>query len=165
MTTSLTVVTAVDWGRIVSRLQDVKRRMVHEENWSGPDFEGTALRRALGYQAAGETGRLGRALPYDHISGGFGLLTDAEAKHTLDGVTYFDRIGREDAEKKVKEMRAEVARVYREASTDLAKFLRHKCNERSVPSRYRREGVAWAANMIDPSVPKDQYGNLRGDGA
>jgi len=30
-----------------------------------------------------------------------------------------------------------------------------------VPSRYRREGVTWAADMIDPSVPKDRYGNLR----
>jgi hypothetical protein len=39
-------------------------------------------------------------------------------------------------------------------------MIRHRCNDRAVPSRYRREGVAWAADLIDPSVPKDQFGNV-----
>jgi hypothetical protein len=37
-------------------------------------------------------------------------------------------------------------------------MIRDRCNEVSVPSRYRREGVAWAADLIDPSVPKDRFG-------
>jgi hypothetical protein len=62
-------------------------------------------------------------------------------------------------------MRAETQRVYREAAQDLTDFLRNKCNERTVPSRYRREGVTWAADMLDPRVPKGQYGWLLSDGA
>jgi ribosomal protein S19E (S16A) len=143
----------VDWSRIASRLQDAMRRMTHEENWTGPDFYAEALRRAFGYQPQDGHGR-------DHVQHGNGLITESYAKHLYDNGA-LERMQREQAEEQVKDMRAEVRRVYAEAGKDFAEFLRERCNERSVPSRYRREGVAWAADMIDPSVPKDQYGSLR----
>jgi len=153
----------VDWKAIADRMVTAMHQMLHEENWHGPDSEryAEALRRALGYCGANEQRAGERALSYEHLKYGSGLTTDTEAAHVRDSHTISDRMAREAAEKQVKEMRAEVARVRREAAKGLAEWLRASCNERSVPSRYRREGVTWAADMIDPSVPKDRYGNLR----
>lgn len=155
--------TPVDWDRIARRFSDALHE-IYAEPGRVADPYAEALRRALGYVPEGEPGWTARALPYEHLWNGAGLHTDAEVKHLLDGHTVLDRLAREAAEKKVEEMRAEVARVYREARKDVADYLRARCNERTVPSRYRREGVTWAADMIDPSVPKDQYGRLL-DGA
>lgn len=154
---------AVEWDRLASRFSDTLRDVYAE----GPraDAYSEALRRTFGYVAAGDPGSSGRALPYEHLNRGQGLTTDAEASWIRDAHTVADRLAREAAERQVKEMRAEVARVYQEAAKDLAAFLRDRCNERTVPSRFRREGVRWAADMIDPSVPKDQFGNVRSDGA
>jgi hypothetical protein len=152
--------TSVDWNRIEARFQEVMRRMIHEENWSGPDFYAEALRRTFEYRAADEQRDQERALPYEHLWMGFGLMTEAEANYVRDGHTIVDRLAREAAEQQVKDIRAELSRVYREAGKDLAEMLRERCNDRTVPSRYRREGVAWAADLIDPSVPKDRFGNV-----
>lgn len=142
----------VDWDSITVRLQDVMRRMVHEEDWSGPGFYAEALRRTLGYRPAdGQHAR-------DYLSCGGGLQTEAHSRYLHEGNAIIDRLNREKAEEQVKELRAELQRVYREAGKDLAASIRDRCNERTVPSRYRREGVAWAADLIDPSVPKDQFG-------
>lgn len=150
---------AINWDRLADRLLDIQRKMMHEENWQGPDFHAEALRRAFRYTAAGQPNEVQRLLPYDQIRVS-GLTTQAEADHIRDGHTIMDRLNRETAEKHVAEMRAEVARVYREAAADLAKLIRARCNERTVPSRYRREGVEWAADLIDPAVPKDRLGNI-----
>lgn len=153
---------SVDWGRIADRFQQVMSTMLHEEGrYHDSGFYADALRRTFGYVAAGDPGISGRRLPYEHLNNGQGLITEEEAKHTRDSHTYFDRSNREKAEQQVKDMRAELSRVYREAGKDLAEMLRSRCNDRTVPSRYRRDGVAWAADMIDPSVPKDQFGRLR----
>lgn len=153
--------TSVDLDGLARRMAEVMVDMLHKENFHGTDQVRYAegLRRALAYHPAGD-GSGGRALPYDSLGRGFGLTTQAEADHTRESHTIVDRLAREAAEKKVAEMRAEVARVYREARGDVADYLRSRCNERSVPSKYRREGVAWAADMLDPSVPKDLHGNL-----
>lgn len=147
---------AVDWARIGARMADEMRKMLHEENWHGPDQEryAVALQRALGFEE-GEAPRPAR------LRSGMGLTTDADADWTRGAHTVADRMAREAAEKRVAELREEVRRVYREAAQDLAAAIRERCNERSVPSRFRREGVAWAADLIDPSVPKDQFGNVR----
>jgi len=153
-------VTAVDWNVIADRLVAVMHQMIHEENFYGPDSTryAEALRRTFGYRAANEQRDRERVFPYERLTDGRGLITQAEADHVRDGHTIVDRMGRETAEQQVKEMRAEVARVYREAAKDLAEMIRDRCNEVSVPSRYRREGVAWAADLIDPAVPKDRFG-------
>lgn len=150
----------VDWSRISAQFSK-RLHEVYANPGTVVDCYAEALRRTFGYVAADEPGTSGRALPYEHLSNGFGLTTQAQAKYETDTIAYFDRSNREKAEEQVKEVRAELSRVYREAGQDLADLLRAKCNERSVPSRYRREGVAWAADTIDPRVPKDQYGNLR----
>lgn len=144
----------VDWNRLAERLQQVMADMTHRDTVTryGNDYYAEALRRTLGYQAADDNHR-------EYLVRGEGLTTEAYAKYVYD-TSGLDRMHREQAEAQVKEMRVEVQRVYREAAKDLAAFLRTRCNERSVPSRYRREGVEWAADMIDPAVPKDQYGNL-----
>lgn len=145
----------VDWNRIADRLQQVMADMVHRDTEAryGTDYYAEALRRTLGYEPGDGPRR-------ESLRRGDGLTTEAYAKNLYD-TSGLDRMHREQAEEQVKEMRAEVARVYRDAAKDLAAFLRARCNERSVPSRYRREGVTWAADMIDPAVPKDQYGQLR----
>jgi hypothetical protein len=150
---------AVDWGRISSRFSQALHE-IYKEPGRCTDAYAEALRRAFDYTAAGEQGLGGRALSYEHLGNGLGLVTQAEADFIRDGHTIIDRLNREAAEKKVEEMRAEVARVYREAAKDIAGMLRERCNDRTVPSRYRREGVAWAADLIDPAVPKDQYGRV-----
>jgi hypothetical protein len=151
MTAGQIPATPVDWDGIGRRMADEMRKMVHEEGFYGSDETryAQALRRALGDQPDS-----------DILRSHFGLTTEAYARRDLKGAVALAEMHREQAEQQVKEMRAEVARVYREAAGDLAAFLRARCNERTVPSKYRRDGVAWAADMIDPSVPKDQYGNL-----
>lgn len=145
----------VDFTRIGHRMAEEMRKMLHEENWTGadPDRYAEALRRALGHQPDTEHGR-------DWLQRGEGLTTEVYAKYLYEGSAVIDRLNLQQAEQQVKEMRAEMRRVYREAGKDLANMLRERCNERSVPSRYRREGVTWAADLIDPTVPKDRYGNV-----
>jgi hypothetical protein len=155
MTTTEQATATVDWDRIADRLQQVMADMIHKENYhGGAGFYAEALRRTLGHDVA-----FGR----DIIRRGEGLTTEADAKHTYDNGA-LERMQREQAEEKVKEARAETRRAYAEAGQDFADFLRAKCNERSVPSKYRRDGVAWAADQIDPRVPKDQFGNVRAGG-
>ena len=152
---------SVDWGRIADRLKQVMNTMLHEEGrYHDATFHADALRRTFDYRGAGEPGLSGRKLPYERLGSGSGLVTEAEATYLRDSHTISDRMGCEAAEKKIEEVQAELRRVYREAGKDLADMLRERCNERTVPSRYRRDGVAWAANMIDPSVPKDRYGRV-----
>jgi hypothetical protein len=141
----------VDWDGIASRLQHHMNQMVHVEGWSGPDFYAEALRRAFGYQQRD---------PYDYVQQGSGLTTQQYADYVREGHTIVDRTNLQTAERQIRELRGEVTRVYRDAGADIAQMLRDRCNERTVPSRYRREGVLWAADMIDPAVPKDRYGNV-----
>jgi hypothetical protein len=152
--TTETITNAVDWDRISARLQEVMRVMLQDEGrYHDATFYADALRRTFDYKPA-------EGAYTERLRLGFGLTTEAYSNHLIKGHTVIDRLNREKAEQQVKEMRAEVARVYREARADVAAYLRARCNERTVPSRNRREGVAWAADMIDPSVPKDQYGYL-----
>ncbi len=148
----------INWDRLADRLLGIQRDMMHEK-YSGNDFHAEALRRAFHFTPAGEPNDVRRVLPYDQIRVS-GLTTQAQADHTRDGHTVMDRLNREAAEKQVREMRAEMARVYLEARKDVAEAIRSRCNERTVPAKFRREGVLLAADWIDPAVPKDQYGNI-----
>jgi hypothetical protein len=145
---------SVNWDRIAERLQAEMAHLIHHEPQKryGNDFYAEALRRALGFRPAEGNFR-------EHLVRGEGLTTDSYARHLYD-TSALDRMQRETAEQQTRDARAETRRVYREAGKDFADFLRARCNEVSVPSRYRREGVALAADLIDPTVPKDQYGNV-----
>lgn len=141
----------VDWDRISTRLQDVMRRMVPDEQWTGGDFYAEALRRTFGYQPDNGQGR-------DYLHNDLGLQAEAYSQYLHEGHAVIERLNREKAEQQVKELRAEMRRVRQEAGKDLADMIRERCNERTVPSKYRRDGVAWAADLIDPTVPKDRFG-------
>lgn len=136
MTIEITT-SSVDWDQIADRLGAVMAQMLHHDGQQlyGNAFYAEALRRTFSYEPAGEDQR-----SRDRLGRGFGLQTEAYAKHLYDS-SALDRMQREKAEEQVKGMRAEVRRVYAEARKDVAEYLREKCNERTVPSRYRREGV------------------------
>lgn len=145
---------SVNWDRIAERFQAEMANLIHHEQEKryGTDFYAEALRRTLGFRPAEGNFR-------ERLDRGDGLTTESYAQHLYD-TSALDRMQRETAEQQTSEARAETRRVYREAGKDFADLLRTRCNEVSVPSRYRREGVAWAADLIDPTVPKDQYGNV-----
>lgn len=145
----------IDWDNLAARMQRIQADMIHVEKTElcGNEFYAEALRRLFDYRPPDAHGN-------DHVSPGTGLTTIAYANHVRNGHTVIDRLNREAAEKQVAEMRAEVQRVYRESAADLAKYIRGRCNERSVPAKFRREGVELAADWIDPNVPKDRYGNI-----
>jgi hypothetical protein len=145
---------SVNWDRIAERFQAEMANLIHREPQKryGNDFYAEALRRTLGFRSADESFR-------ERLERGEGLTTEGYARYLYD-TSALDRMQRESAEQQVKNARAETQRVYREAGKDFADLLRARCNEVSMPSRYRREGVAWAADIIDPTVPKDQYGNV-----
>lgn len=153
----------VRWDILADRLIRAQQQM-YDEGWRGGNPTAEALRRAFTFVPAGESKDGYRTLPYDNVWSGHGLVTKAEVDHLLESHTIADRMAREAAEKRVAEMREETARVYREAGQDLANLIRGRCNDRTVPSKYRREGVQWAANLIDPRVPKDRYGDPLGEG-
>jgi hypothetical protein len=153
----------IDWAKIAERMQVEVGKLVHQEggtSYCGNELYAEALRRTFGYAAADESDPGSRALPYEHLWQGHGLTTEAQADWTLKGATALSKAQAEDAEKEIAEARTEMQRVYREAATDLANLIRGRCNERTVPSKYRRDGVHWAADLIDPTVPKDRFGNV-----
>lgn len=139
----------IDWVALAKRLSDAQVKMIHHEDTGlhGWEFDAEVLRRALGHSANdGTDGQ--RTLPYETVHFP-GLITASEHDHLRNAHTVLDRMAREAAEKRAKEADAEVRRVYREARQDIAAALREWCNERSVPSRLRREGVLLAADRLD----------------
>jgi hypothetical protein len=147
----------IDWAGLAQRFQETTTRMIHHEDGSpryGNNFYAEALRRTFGYQPAGAPPR---ELPYPVVNPSTGLTTTAAADHIRDGHTVLDRLARADAERQRDEAREEAHRVLRDAARDLAKLIRGCTNERTVPSRYRREGVLLAADWIDPDSPASPY--------
>ena len=150
----------VDWLALARKLQSIQADMIHRDTESryGDDFYAEALRRTFGYRAQDGTDG-GRELPYDSVNQMTGLTTVAAADYTRDGHTIIDRMNREAAEKQRDEARAETRAVMVDAAQRLSDYIREWCNERRVPSRYRREGALYAADVIDPRVRKDRFGN------
>ncbi|MET0423628.1 MAG: hypothetical protein ABW046_07130 [Actinoplanes sp.] len=149
---------SINWDAISDRFAQAQIQL-YDEGYRGGGYA-EALRRTFGYRDTGEQRDGERAVPYEHLRSGQGLVTDAEATYVRDSHTFADRHNLERAEQQIKELRAELRRVYAEAGKDLAELLRERCNEQTVPSKYRRDGVAWAADLIDPTVRKDRFGNV-----
>lgn len=146
----------IDWIKLAEQMSRIQADMIHQEHSDlcGAEFYAEALRRTFGFQP-----------PHGHVkhetvNGSTGLTTVAYSDYLRDSHTIIDRLNREKAEKQIEEVRAEIQRVYLEARIDVAKAIRGRCNERSVPAKLRREGVLMAADWIDPAVPKDRYGNI-----
>lgn len=143
--------TPINWMTLAERLHNMRMHMAHHEDTglSGLAFEAEALRRTFRFSANdGSDGR--RPLPYETISAATGLMSIAEADHLRNMHTAVDRANRQEAEQDAVKARAETRRVLIDAARDLAGYLRQRCNDRTVPSRYRREGVLLAADWIDP---------------
>jgi hypothetical protein len=158
-TTDRPTPTRVDWAAIAREFQRHQATLIHDETgWHGDEFYAEALRRTFGYSTNdGADG--GRELPYDTINDRFGLTTRASADHTRDSHTIFDRLNREDAQRQAREAREEARNTIRNSAQIIADHIREWCNERRITSRYRREGFLAAADLIDPRVPKDRFGN------
>ena len=152
----------VDWIGLAREYQKQIADLIHHDSagrdLSGDEFYAEALRRALGHRPANDpaTPHVGR----DTIGHRFGLTTTADAEFLRNAHTVMDRLSADAARKQADAARKEARRVLLEAAADCADLIRARCNDRSVPSRYRREGAAWAADLIDPRVRKDQYGNV-----
>lgn len=148
----------VDWTALADKLQRVQTDMIHRDNVQlhGTEFYAEALRRTFGYDP--HDGTTNRELPYDDVAPSTGLTTLAHADYLRGAHTVMDRMNREHAEKQRDEARAEARAVLRDAAQRLADRIREWCNDRRVPSRYRREGALYAADVIDPRVPKDRFG-------
>ncbi len=152
--------TPVDWMKIGQRFQEATVHYTHhaEVTLYGDEFYAAVAKRALG-------GHTSERITYETVNRTLGLMTEAESEwHTSESVIT-NRMRAERAEEQVKEMRAEVRRVRRDAARDLVKYLREWCNERRIPARLRREGFLMAADQVDPDIQRDQYGNVVRDGA
>lgn len=80
---------------------------------------------------------------------GSGFVSNREHMHNLNGNAVIDRLNAEAAERRANAARSEADRVTEESAADLAEGLRLWCNERTVPSRLRREGVELAAARLE----------------
>lgn len=150
----------VDWMKIGQRFQEAMVHYTHhaEVTLYGDEFYAAVAKRALG-------GQQSERLTYETVSRSLGLVSVAESDWRLSGHTVMDRLRAERAEGQVKEMRAELRRVRRDAARDLVRYLRGWVNERRIPARLRREGFLMAADQIDPDIPRNQYGDVVRDGA
>lgn len=162
------MVSAVGWATLARRLQSEMSRLVHHDpagqQLHGDEFYAEALRRAFGYRTNdGADG--GRTLPYDTVDEGTGLTTLAYSDYLRESCTILDRLNAEAAKKEAKEAHDEARRVLRDSARDLAKLIRECTNERTVPAKFRREGVLLAADWIDPDSPASPYSNHRAGAA
>jgi hypothetical protein len=138
----------VNWRELAEKHSAITAHMIHHEEQTlfGYDFEAEVLRRLI-------TSSTGQRW----------LTTKAEAAHTLDSHRIVDRLNLESAKKEVAKAREESRQGLREHAHQIAAWVRQTVNERTVPSRYRREGALAVADWIDPEVDASPY--TRADGA
>lgn len=139
---------APDWTRLADDFALNSARVL-EEGLRGPDVYVEALRRTFG---AREPGDDGHRFPYPTVQRHTGLVTVAEADHERDACTIMDRLNAERLTAELRAAREETRRVYREARQDLAKAIRERVNDRTVPAKLRREGVLLAAEWLWPEA-------------
>jgi hypothetical protein len=142
----------VDWAAIGRRISDAQVHFTHhaEEQLYGDDYYVAVAKRALG-----QTEHHGR----EGVSGNLGLISVADHEWTVGTHQVVDRMAKERAEAQVAELRAEVRRIRRDAWRDAVRYLREWCNERRIPARLRREGFLLAADVIDPDIRRDRFGD------
>jgi hypothetical protein len=116
--------------QLAARFERILLDMVHNERYTGADLYEEALRRTL-------------VVPC-------GLVLGVDADRTLRAHTIVDKLNVERLERRVAELNQEVRAAIRDGRRQAAEMLRRWCNERTVPSRYRREGVQAAVDALDP---------------
>lgn len=122
---------ALDWTALACKLGRLQLAMRDEGcELQAEAFLGESLRRLL-------------------EGTGSGFVTWDEHMHVLDVNRYVDRANGEQAQRQLRHERQEYERKLAGARGVLATAIRARCNERTVPSRYRREGVLLAAEWLD----------------
>lgn len=121
-----------DWADAGAKFSDIQNRLMHSEGTSlhGAEFYGEALRRW-----------------WERF--GHNWVPQAEMMRALEINHSVDRANGERAEATLKHFTEEYQRKLADARTEMAKAIRARCNEVTVPSRYRREGVLLAADWLD----------------
>jgi hypothetical protein len=118
---------SIDWAELGRRANQTTAQL-HTADLYGDAYYAELLRRVL-------------------TTGASGLTTAADA----DQARYndVDRIAREKAEEALAQAQADLYRAQGDAAAEAAATLRGWCNDRTVPSRYRREGVELAATHLE----------------
>lgn len=144
----------VDWSELARRFQQAMMELVHLDPQPryGDELYAEALRRALGWQEQGPGGHP----PYETVRFP-GLLTEGEHEHVVHSHTVVDRLNAERVTRENKEIRERYRVETTRIRAELAQALRASTNERTVPSRYRREGVLLAADWLDPQCPASPF--------
>ncbi|WP_428962979.1 hypothetical protein [Micromonospora fluostatini] len=129
-----------DWAALGRRLQDIRAHLIYEGGLHRYDdgHHAEALRRLL-------------------TSPNSGWISLAEHERLLDLRTGADRRNLHEANRRAREARARYVATSRAVRAELARWLRRVTNDRTVPSRYRREGVLLAADWLDPTTPTALY--------
>lgn len=129
-----------DWVALGRRLQNIQNTLVHHESTPryGVDYYAEALRRLL-------------------TDPGCGWISSVEHQWLLDLHTQVDRRNAQEANRRAREARARYATASRKIRAALAGWLRRVTNERTVPARYRREGVLLVADWLDPATSAAPY--------
>lgn len=131
---------AIDWIALAQRFQSIQAHLVHHdtEKRYGDDFYAEALRRTI----------LDPRSPF---------MTRAEADHLIETHTILSKLTAESAEQRRDELLAENRRVLREARADITHAFREAINDRTMPSKYRREGALQLLDWIDPTTTTSPY--------
>ncbi|WP_262285452.1 hypothetical protein [Micromonospora sp. MA102] len=129
-----------DWVTLGRRLQAIQNSMIHcgEPHRYGDYYYAEALRRLL----------------TDSRSG---WIPTAEHLWLLDLHAQVNRRNLQEANRRAREARTRYATASAKIRAEVAGWLRRVANERTVPARYRREGVLLAADWLDPATPASPY--------
>ncbi len=121
----------VDWASAARKFAEIQGDMLHREQpgLHGDDFWAEALRRLFG--------RIGHEL---------WPVAGPEPAEQLHAGCW---AALESSERQAREQYARFTAALAAGGKTYAAHLRAKCNEVTVPSRYRREGVLIAASWLD----------------
>lgn len=124
----------------VSRLTEMYRRAtvyyIHGDG-AALNLHGVALDEAI----------MARAIEHGDVHLG------ADVDRLIRMHTGADKALIEQQKTRIADLYAENRRILAEAFRSAGRAIRAWCNDRTVPSRYRREGVMIAADKLDPPAP------------
>lgn len=129
-----------DYVALADKLSAILSRYVHDPagmKYRGNDLYEHALRELLS-------------------SASSGFITTRQATNTLNAHTVVDKGNLARAEERYGDLYQRYVALGRDSARLAANTLRHWCNERTVPSRLRREGVTLAADLLDPPKARSE---------
>lgn len=123
---------SIDWTKAGETFSRIQSDLMHGEGSElrGAEFYGEALRRLFA--------RIGH-----------NWVTSEESQRAIHMSTSISRSNAEQAKAALHHFTEEYQRKLADARAVMADAIRTRCNEVTVPSRYRREGVLLAAEWLD----------------